>query len=102
LRPLALEGRCVDMVVVGGVYHRRHDDILLVPACFSRGMGAASCGARQYAGTGGVEEGQPSVCVRVSMKKYPFSYHKRQTILFIIRRKMSKAASSPCLRPGST
>jgi hypothetical protein len=34
-----------------------------------------------------VEEGQSSVCVRSSKRKYPFPYHKRKTIIFIIDKK---------------
>jgi hypothetical protein len=49
-------------------------------------MEAASYGARQDAGPGGVEEGQSSVCVRSSERKYPFLYHKRKTIVFIVGR----------------
>ena len=63
--------------------------LLLVPACFPSGMEAASCRARQYAGTGGVEEGQSSVCVCLSKRKYPFPYHKRKTIIFMVGRKKS-------------
>jgi hypothetical protein len=65
-------------------------------------MGAASCGARQYAGTGAVEEGQPSVCVRASEKKYPFLYHKRKTILFMVGRKKSNNRARRREMAGST
>jgi hypothetical protein len=68
--------------------------ILLVPACVPSGIEAASCGARQYAGTGGVEEGQSSVCVLTPERKYPFPYHKRKTIIFILGRKNSNSGTS--------
>jgi hypothetical protein len=58
--------------------------LLLVPAYFPSGMEAASCGARQSAGTGGVEEGQTSACVLSSEIKYPFQYYKRKTIIFVV------------------
>jgi hypothetical protein len=63
--------------------------LLLVPACFPSGLEAASCGAHQYTGTGGVEEGQSSVRVRFSERKYPFPYPKRKTIVFMVDRKKS-------------
>src|SRR5262245_6081638 len=45
------------------------------------------CGARQYAGLGGVGAGQASGCIRVSQKKYPFSYHKSPTIVVMMSRR---------------
>jgi hypothetical protein len=60
--------------------------LLLVPACFLAGLEVASCGARQYADLGGVGAGQASGCIRVSQKKYPFSYHKSPTIVVMISR----------------
>jgi hypothetical protein len=63
--------------------------LLLVPVCFLAGMEAASCGALQDVGTGGVEEGQSSICMLSSERKYPFPYHKRKTIVFMVSRKKS-------------
>jgi hypothetical protein len=63
--------------------------LLLVPVCFLAGMEAASCEALQDVGTGGVEEGQSSVCILSSGRKYPFPYHKRKTIVFMVSRKKS-------------
>jgi hypothetical protein len=68
--------------------------ILLVPACVPSGIEAASCGAHQYAGTGGVEEGQSSGCVLSSKRKYPFQHHKRKIIVFIIGIKNSNGRES--------
>jgi hypothetical protein len=65
--------------------------LLLVPACVPSVMEAASCGARQSAGTGGVEEGQSSACVLSSERKYPFQYGKRKIIIFIVGRKKSNS-----------
>jgi hypothetical protein len=63
--------------------------LLLVLAYFPSGREIASCGARQYAGTGGTDEGQFSVSVRSSKRKYPFPEHKRKTIIFMVGRKKS-------------
>jgi hypothetical protein len=61
--------------------------ILLLLECFPWGTGTAACGAHQYTDTGGVEEGQFSICVLSSQRKYPFPYHKRKTIIFMVGRK---------------
>jgi hypothetical protein len=50
-------------------------------------MEAASYGAHQDAGPSGVEEGQSSVRVLSSERKYPFQYHKRKAIVFMVGRK---------------
>jgi hypothetical protein len=63
--------------------------LLLVPECFPMGMEAASGGARQYAGPGGVEEGQSSVCVRSSERKYPFFVSQKKSNFFMVGRKKS-------------
>jgi hypothetical protein len=73
----------LEVSITGGI------SILLVPACLPSGREAASCGAHQYAGTGSVEEGQSSVCVRSSIRKYPFYNHKRKTTIFMVDRKKS-------------
>jgi hypothetical protein len=65
--------------------------LLLVPVCVPSGLEAASCGARQSTGTGGVEEGQSSACVLSSERKYPFQYDKRKTIIFMVGRKNSNS-----------
>src|SRR5215813_4649519 len=64
---------------------------LLVPACFPSGVEAASYGARQDAGPGGGEEGQSSVCVLSSERKYPFLHHKRKAIVFMVGRNKSNS-----------
>jgi hypothetical protein len=77
-----------DLVVVGGVDHRQHDDTPCSNMLSIR-HGSRLLGSSQCAGTGGVEEGQSSVCVRSSERKYPFPYHKRKTIVFMVSRKKS-------------
>src|SRR5215471_15607850 len=68
--------------------------ILLVSKCFSWAMGTTARGARQYAETGGVAEGQSSVCVCLSQRKYPFLSLKRKTIIFIVGRKKNNNTAS--------
>src|SRR5712691_11793332 len=49
----------------------------------------------QCAGTSAASrEGQSSVCVLSSERKYPFPHHKRTTIVFIVRRKNSNGYAS--------
>jgi hypothetical protein len=57
-------------------------------------MEAASCGARQDAGPGSIEEGQSSVGVRSSERKYPFLYHERKTIVFMVGIKDSNSTAN--------
>jgi hypothetical protein len=87
LGPCARKGRCFDMVVVGGVYHRRHHTTPC-PSMLSIRHGGCLLRTCQSAGTGGVEEGQSSLCSLI-MKKYPFLYQKRKTIIFIVSIKKS-------------
>jgi hypothetical protein len=82
LGPCARKGKCFDMVVVGGVYHRRHHTTPC-PSMLSIRHGGCLLRTCQSAGTGGVEEGQSSLCSLI-MKKYPFLYQKRKTIIFMV------------------
>ena len=101
LRPLALKGMGFDLVVVGGVDHRQHDDTPC-SSMLSIRHGSRLLGSSQCAGTGGVEEGQSSVCVRSSERKYPFPYHKRKTIVFMVGRKNSNNAMNTREMAGYT
>src|SRR5438105_3050552 len=91
---LALEDMCVDVVVVGGVYHRRHDDIpylrrLLVE--YGSCLVQRTQGRRPLASS---RRGSPQSAFSHRNRKYPFPSHKRQTIIFMVGRKKSHNTAS--------